>query len=197
MKFLRVVRGGVICLLVAVCGTLPTQAQQAKSGQAQQGAEPSIVRMGVINLEEIDQKAALFKSIRAQMEQYRTAFQAAIKSEEDELRKADKELARQRAILSAEAYAEERRKFEKSVVDFQRQAQQRKQNLSVVYNKAIVEAQTHLRKIVEQYAKENNIALVLRSDTVAYYLQALDMTGIILDRLDKAVPSIKVPKPEQ
>lgn len=194
MVFFRVVRGAAVCLLVAALGVLPAQAQQAKSGQ---GSDAGIVRMGVINLEEIDQKAALFKNIRAQMEQYRMSFQTAIKSEEDELRKADKELARQRAILSAEAYAEERRKFEKNVVDFQRQAQQRKQSLNVVYNKALVEAQGHLKKIVEQYAQENNIALVLRSDTVAYYLKGLDMTGIILERLDKAVPTIKVPKPEQ
>lgn len=191
MAFYRVVRGALVCLLVGMVGVLPAQAQQAKPAQAQQTS------IGVINFEEIDQKAALFKSIRAQMEQYRVSFQAAIKSEEDELRKADKELARQRAILSAEAYGEERRKFEKSVVDFQRQAQQRKQNLNVVYSKALAEAQGHLKKVVEQYAKENNVALVLRSDTVAYYLGSMDMTGVILERLDKTVPSIKVPKPEQ
>ena len=197
MEFFRIVRGATVCLLVAALGVLPAQAQQAKPAQAQQKAESGVLRIGIINPEEIDQKAAVFRGIRAQMEQYRTSFQSAIKSEEDELRKADKELARQRAILSAEAYAEERRKFEKSVVDFQRQAQQRKQNLNVVYGKAVVEAQGHLKKVVEQYAQENSIALVLSSGSVAYYLQALDMTGIILERLDKAVPTIKVPKPEQ
>ncbi len=201
----NVMRSAAACLLVAVLAAVPAQAQQTKpaaqpktAAPAQLAAEePGVLRIGILDLEEINQKAAVFKSIRSQMEQYSASFSAAIKSEDDELRNANKELARQRTILSPEAYAEERRKFEKNVTDFQRLVEKRKQSLNAVHAKAVIEAENSLRKIIADFAKENSIALVLRSDTIVFYNKAMDMTAIVLARLDKVLPSVKVPQPEK
>lgn len=197
----QVMRSAVAGLLVAAVAAVPVLAQQTKpvqTVQAQQAqGDPGGLRIGILDLDEINQKAAVFKSIRAQMEQYSATFSAAIKSEDDELRNANKELARQRTILSPEAYAEERRKFEQSVTDFQRQVERRKQGLNAVHAKAVSEAEAALRNVIADFAKENSIALVLRSDTIVFYNTAMDMTGIILERLDKAMPSIKVSQPEK
>ncbi len=200
-----VMRSAVAGLLVAVLAAVPAQAQQTKpaaqpktTAQPQAAAtDPGSLRIGVLDLEEINQKAAVFKSIRSQMEQYSTSFSAAIKSEDDELRNANKELARQRTILSPEAYAEERRKFEKNVTDFQRLVEKRKQSLNAVHAKAVIEAEGALKKIIADFAKENSIALVMRSDTIVFYNRAMDMTDTILARLDKTMSSVKVPQPEK
>lgn len=205
MMFSKVMRSAAAGLVVAALAAVPAQAQQTKPAagaqpkttQAQATEDPGALRIGILDLEEINQRAAVFKSIRSQMEQYSTSFSAAIKSEDDELRNANKELARQRTILSPEAYAEERRKFEKNVTDFQRQVERRKQSLNAVHAKAVIEAETALKKIIAEFAKENSIALVLRSDTIVFYNRAMDMTDIVLTRLDKALPSVKVPQPEK
>jgi len=197
----RVMRSAVAGLLVAAVAAAPVLAQQAKpaqTAQAQQsGGDPGGLRIGILDLDEINQKAAVFKSIRAQMDQYGAVFSDAIKSEDDELRNANKELARQRTILSPEAYAEERRKFEQNVANFQRQVERRKQSLNAVHAKAVTEAENALRKIIADFARENDVALVLRSDTIVFYNKAMDMTGIILERFDKAMPNIKVAQPEK
>lgn len=200
-----VMRAAVACLLVAALAVVPAQAQQTKpaaqpksSAPAQPAAADSgSLRIGVLDLEEINQKAAVFKSIRSQMEAYSTSFSAAIKSEDDELRNANKELARQRTILSPEAYAEERRKFEKNVTDFQRLVEKRKQSLNAVHAKAVQQAETALKKIVAEFAQEKGIALILRKDTIISNHPDMDMTDIVLARLDKALPSVKVPQPEK
>lgn len=206
MRLTNVMRAAAAGFLVAALAAVPAQAQQTKPAaqpktttqQAQPAADESgVLRIGVLDLEEINRKAAVFKSIRSQMETYSASFSAAIKSEDDELRNANKELARQRTILSPEAYAEERRKFEKSVTDFQRLVEKRKQSLNAVHAKAVLEAEGTLRKIIADFAKENSIALVLRSDTIVFHNKAMDMTAIVLARLDKAVPSVKVPQPEK
>lgn len=200
-----VMRAAVACLLVAALAAVPAQAQQTKpaaqpktAAPAQPAAvDPGSLRIGVLDLEEINQKAAVFKSIRSQMETYSASFSAAIKSEDDELRNANKELARQRTILSPEAYAEERRKFEKNVTNFQRLVEKRKQSLNAVHAKAVIQAETALKKIIADFAKDNSIALVLRSDTIVFYNRAMDMTDTILAQLDKTMPSVKVPQPEK
>ena len=66
-----------------------------------------------------------------------------------------------------------------------------------MHAKAVLEAEGTLRKIIADFAKENSIALVLRSDTIVFHNKAMDMTAIVLARLDKAVPSVKVPQPEK
>ncbi|MDX9861033.1 MAG: OmpH family outer membrane protein [Rhodospirillales bacterium] len=188
-------RAAAAGLLVVALAAVPVQAQQTKTTQAAE--DSGALRIGILDLEEINRKAAVFKSIRSQMEQYSNSFSAAIKSEDDVLRNANKELARQRTILSPEAYAEERRKFEKNVTDFQRQVERRKQNLNAVHAKAVIEAETALKKIIADFAKEKSIALILRSDTIVYHNKTMDMTDIVLARLDKALPSVKVPQPEK
>lgn len=203
MILLRVMRSAAAGLVVAALAVVSVQAEplevaQAKSApKTQQGEAPDALRLAVIDLEEINRKAAVFKNIRSQMEQYSTTFSQAIKAEDDELRNANKELARQRTILSPEAYAEERRKFEKSVTDFQRQVERRKQSLNAVHSKAIVEAENALKKVIAEFAREQGIALVLRSDTIVFWTKAMDMTEIVLERLDKALPSVKVAQPEK
>jgi Skp family chaperone for outer membrane proteins len=195
MMLEKVMRAAAAGLLVVALAAVPVQAQQTKTTQAAE--DSGALRIGILDLEEINRKAAVFKSIRSQMEQYSNSFSAAIKSEDDVLRNANKELARQRTILSPEAYAEERRKFEKNVTDFQRQVERRKQNLNAVHAKAVIEAETALKKIIADFAKEKSIALILRSDTIVYHNKTMDMTDIVLARLDKALPSVKVPQPEK
>ncbi len=200
-----VMRAAVACLLVAALAAVPAQAQHTKPAAQPKAAAPTqpaavdagALRISVLDLEEINQKAAVFKSIRSQMEAYSASFSAAIKSEDDELRNANKELARQRTILSPEAYAEERRKFEKNVTDFQRLVEKRKQSLNAVHAKAVLQAETALKKIVAEFAQEKGIALILRKDTIISNHPDMDMTDIVLARLDKVLPSVKVPQPEK
>jgi len=190
MTYLQFSRLIVAGLLIAAAAAMPARAQQAKN-------DPGGPLMAVINLEEISRKALLFNSIRDQLEKYNADFNAVVQAEEDELRKADHELARQRAILAPDAYAQQRREFEKRVVEFQRQGQRRKQNLDAVRARAQIEANKALKQAIDEFAAENRITLILRSDLIAFFNPAMDVTPRVLERLDKKVPSIKVPQPEK
>ena len=139
----------------------------------------------MINLQRINREAKIFDSIRSQIDAYRKEFQAVIQAEEDELRKADRELARQRTILAPEAYAAERQKFEKRIVDFQRRGQKRKQDLDGARTRALVDANNIVRQVVADIATEYRVNLILRSDLVAYYIKAMDMTDVVLQKLKR------------
>ena len=182
----------VLCALAVLApATGPAAAQQ--SGTAKDDI-PSL-NMAVIDTEVIRHKSAAFKDIREQIGKYRTAIQADIQKEEVELRNAKQELARKRAILSPETFAEERRKFEERLVQVQRTVQKRKRDLERVGAEAVKKVEAVLNKIITDVANEQNLGLILRRRQTVLVAKNLDITPGVLKRLDTALPSLKVSDP--
>ena len=153
------------------------------------------IKIGIIDINLIIRDALAFNAIREQISKYRKVFQAEIQKEEDALRNANQELARQRTLLSAEAFAEKRRGFEKRVAGVQRLVQQRKQNLDRAQGAAMGKIQKTLNEIVSAFALEQDISLILRKDQTILASKALRVTKVVLDRLNVAMPTIKVAVP--
>ncbi len=182
----------VLCALaVLASATGPAAAQQ--SGTAED--DIPLLNMAVIDTEVIRRNSAAFKDIRAQIGKYRTAIQADIQKEEAELRSANEELARKRAILSPETFAEERRQFEERLVKVQRAVQKRKMDLDRVGAEAVRKVEVVLNKIITDVASERSLGLILRRRQTVLVAKDLDITPGVLKRLDTALPSLKVSDP--
>jgi outer membrane protein len=153
------------------------------------------IKIGVIDINMIIRDALAFKSIREQIGKYKKVFQTEIQKEEEALRNANKELTRQRTLLSAEAFAEKRENFEKRVAGVQRLVQQRKQNLDRAQGAAMGKIQKSLQEIVTAFALEQDFSLILRKDQTILASKALLITKVVLDRLNTAMPTIKVAPP--
>ena len=155
----------------------------------------SVAKIAVIDINLIIRDALAFNAIREQISKYRKVFQAEIQKEEEALRNANQELARQRTLLSAEAFSEKRRDFEKRVAGVQRLVQQRKQNLDRSQGAAMGKIQKRLNEIVTVFALEQDISLILRKDQTILAAKGLRATKVVLDRLNAAMPTIKVAAP--
>ena len=179
----------MICALLLTATVEPGMAQDTvREGTIR-------VKIAVIDMNEVRRNAVAVKDIRVQVEKFRVQFQDEITKEEEELRTSNQELGRQRAILSPEAFADERRKFEQRLAGVQRKVQQRKQNLDKALNDAMFIVQKSLNKIVVDIAKENNLTLVLRKEQTVLVATPLNITGVVLQRLDQAMPTVKVSEP--
>ena len=169
-----------------VLGTTPSCLAQATG---------SVAKIAVIDINLIIRDALAFNSIREQIGKFRKVFQAEIQKEEEALRNANQELARQKSLLSAEAFTEKRRDFEKRVAGVQRLVQERKQNLDRSQGAAMGEIQKRLNEIVTAFALEQDISLILRKDQTILAAKELRATKIVLDRLNAAMPTVKVVAP--
>lgn len=154
-----------------------------------------LVKMAVIDVQAILRNATAVKSVRTQIDKYRVSFQGEIEKEEKEIVTANEELGRQRAILAPEAYNDERRKFEGRVVDAQRLVQQRKQSLNEVLNQAMGEVQKVLNDVITELAKEHNFTLLFRKDQTILVTRELEITQVVLERLNQKLPDVKVRDP--
>jgi outer membrane protein len=146
----------------------------------------------VIDYQRILRDAAAAQSIRKQIEARRQAYQEEISKEEQRLHEADKAFAKQRSVLSTEAFAEKRRDFEQDVAEVQRLVQERRRELDSMAAAALNEVKEALIEIVTSIAEERGFNLVLPSSEVLFFARSLDLTEEVLAKLDARLPQVQL-----
>jgi Skp family chaperone for outer membrane proteins len=188
--------------LAVLVFAVPVQAQQKSQPEKAEPTKPEQLEtipiqipFAVLDVQKILRNAKAVKNIRDQITAYGTNFEKEIEKERNELRKANQELSRQRTILAPEAFAEERREFEKRVVEVQRLVQQRQRDLEKSRGTAMLVVNKSYVEIIAKLAAERNLAMIIRKNQTAFAAPTLDVTNVVLARLDKNLPTVKVAKP--
>jgi len=146
----------------------------------------------VIDYQKILREAAAARSIREQIERRRKAYQEEISKEEQRLHEADKAFAKQRSVLTPEAFAEKRREFEQEVAEVQRLVQERRRALDEASAEALNEVKKALIEVVTSIADERGFNLVLPSSEVLFFSRRIDVTEEVLGKLDARLPDVRV-----
>ncbi len=150
--------------------------------------------VAVIDYQRILRDATAARSIRDQIEARRKAYQAEISEQEERLHEADKAVARQRSVLTAEAFAQKRREYEQEVAQVQKMVQERRRELDSVSAAALNEVKTALIEVVTNLADERGFNLVLPSSDVLFFARRIDLTDQVLAELNERLPKVQVPK---
>jgi Skp family chaperone for outer membrane proteins len=112
------------------------------------------------------------------------------------LREADQELARQRSILSPEAYAKKRGDLEGRIASLQRDARARKRGLDKIFAQGMAQVQAELTEVAKEIAKEWGLDLVLTKTTVVLVRPKFELTEEVLRRLNARLPDLPAAQPE-
>jgi Skp family chaperone for outer membrane proteins len=147
----------------------------------------------VIDYQRILRDAKAARSIRDQVEARRKLYQEEIARQEQRLHEIDKELARQRSVLTPEALSEKRRDFEAQVAEVQRMVQERRRQLDQGAALALNEVRSAMIDIVGQLSDVRGFNLVLPTSGVLLFSPRIDLTEEVLTRLDSKLPNVKVP----
>ena len=158
---------------------------------AQSELPPAVA--AVIDYQRILRDAKAARSVRDQVESRRKLYQDEIASEEQRLHEVDKELATQRSILPADAFAQKREAFEVEVAAVQRMAQERRRQLDQVAAAALNEVRSAMIEVVGELAEARGFNLVLPTSGLLLFSPSIDLTVDAMARLDAKLPSVKVP----
>lgn len=175
----------VAALLLAVFGLIA-----AEPARAQGSSAPT---MAIIDVQEVFRESAAVKDLYQKLEVQRAKYRDELRSEEEALRAADQELARQRTVLSADAFAKKRGELERKVATLQREAQQRKRKLDQLLNEGMDQVRRELNKIATEIAEERDLDMILTKATVVVVKSKFELTGEALERLNKRLPATSVP----
>jgi Skp family chaperone for outer membrane proteins len=186
-KRLVVLRASLALMVLAALGWAQPWSQSHAAAQ-----ELPTAVAAVIDYQRILREAAAARSIRDQIEARRQVYQEEVSKEEQRLHEADKAFAKQRSVLSAEAFAEKRREFEQEVTEVQRLVQERRRELDRLSAAALDEVKRALIEIVTAMAEERGFNLVLPSSEVLFFARTLDLTEEVLAKLDEKLPDVRL-----
>jgi Skp family chaperone for outer membrane proteins len=151
--------------------------------------------IAIVDVQAIVQQSTAGKGIQKAVESHREASAKEFSGQEEKLRQGEQELARQRGVLSEEAFGKKRHDFEKQVGDFQREVQGRQKAIEQGYNEAIHTLLGSVMEAVAGLARDRGITLVLSKQQVIMSETAMDLTQEVLERVNKALPSVTVKIP--
>ena len=185
-------------------GQVPAPAQRpaapAAGNQPRAGADPTTVPLAsiaVIDMQAVLRQSTAAQALQKQFKAEQDSFQAAIEKQQKDLKVADEELEKTRSSMSADVFAERRRKLQERVSQVNGEFRLRRRQLEEVFNGAMAELQRNLNAVVEDVAKRHGVNMVLRKEAVLANLTALDLTQQTLDEFNRRVPVVKVVFPQR
>ena len=161
--------------------------------QVQPGEKLPPAVAAVIDYQRVLREAKAAKSISDQLEARRKLYQDQIAKEEQKPQDADKELAKQRGVLSAEALGAKREDLQKRAAELQKLVNDKRRQLGSVSSAALNDVRNAMLQVVGDLSGEHGFNLVLPSNTVLMFAPKIDMTDEVIKRLDEALPSVKIP----
>lgn len=186
-------RASCLLLLISLFICTSSWALDAKDGGNK--VAPSVV--AIVDVQRILQKSSAASSVKKQIEEKSSHFQAQIAKEEQSLRAKEKKLAALRETAVADKYAEAEQKLRERFLFVERHVQTRRKAFDHAYNKAMKEVRASLIFIVEAAAKERGVNLVVVKQQVIWSDQTIDITDIVLEELNKQLPDIVLEISEQ
>jgi Skp family chaperone for outer membrane proteins len=159
--------------------------------QSEAGAQdPGSPVFAIIDVQKVLRESTAVKSLSRSIEERKGKYQAELRTEEQALREADQELARQRSVLSAEAYVQKRSELEQKVATLQREAQKRKRGLERLFANGMGSVQNELAKVAKEIAEERGLDLILSKATVVIVKPKFEITDEAVQRLNERLPNV-------
>ena len=118
--------------------------------------------------------------------------QKSLLNEENALKKEESDLLSQKTILTKEEYQKKSDGLRKKVIDYQSQRRASLEQITTQRAEARQKLIEKLDPILKTYVKENDISLIIDKKNVLMGSTNLDITNIIIEKLNIELPSLSI-----
>lgn len=179
----------------AVLVVLFTIALHPPAGAMATETKPVSTIIIVVDTNRIQRDSLAGKAIVEQREKYQQAFSAEFDAQRRQLQKDEMELAKQKNLLSQQAFEQRTRAFTEEVASFQRRYQAAIKALENSAAKAHNELQRITIETTSELASEVGAGLVLHKQTVFLHDERMDVTDRVIERINSRTPTVAFPPP--
>ena len=151
-----------------------------------------VPRIVVIDRQTLLQRSAAGKDIFTQTQTMSKQMETQLRTEETQLQSEAVQLQQQLAILAADARAQREKDFTAKQQAFQTRVQQRQAQIQASFNAAARQVEVALDPILQAIMRERGANMVLDRSAVIVATSDVDVTTLALQRLDRALPRVKV-----
>ena len=111
---------------------------------------------------------------------------------EKDLKEEETDLLAKKTVLSKEDYTKKSDSLRKKVIDYQSQRRASLDKISTLRAKSRETLIKKITPIVDNYIKENSIAIVIDKKNMIGGLNEYDITKVIVEKLNKELPSLNL-----
>jgi len=111
---------------------------------------------------------------------------------ENALKKKESDLIVQKTVLTKEEYKKKTNDLRKKVIDYQSQRRTSLEKITTQRAEARQKLLEKLDPIMKTYIKENDISLIIDRKNVLMGNTNLDITNVIVEKLNKELPSLSI-----
>ena len=146
----------------------------------------------VVDYQRVLQEAAASRSIAAQMDVRRKAYHEEIEQQQQGLLEAERELAKQRSVLSQDAVNVRQQELEQEVQALRELTEKRRQQLEQVSAEAVSQVEVALFEVLTNLAEDRGLNVILPTSQVLFFSRQIDLTDEVLTQLDAKLSEVPV-----
>ena len=137
-----------------------------------------------------DSKAAL--SMKDQLTAVAKRYSEEDQKKQKAIQKQEEELLRQKSTLTPEAFLDRKNSFEKKVIEFNKNSQNKRRALAKAEKEAVNKIEDEVEAIVKDMIETEKITAVFRKTSVILSDNSIDITQKVVDELNKKLSSVTV-----
>jgi|SRR6185312_4321114 len=151
----------------------------------------------IVDVQQILRDSLVARNIQSQMSQRTERYTKEVTQQEDELRRVQDQLEKQRNVLAPEAFNAKMRDFQQRYDALDHGVQVTRQALQQAYNDAMTKVENTALQIIADIAAEKKANLVLTKAAVLFEAPGLDITQDVIRRLDVKLPLVTLSVPAE
>ncbi len=153
---------------------------------------PAFAQSFAVVDEQLFENAKAIQDVKRQIDEKREAFQAEVNEKESELVARDEALAKERDLISKEAFDEKAKAFRAQFVEAQQLLELRRNQLEKANIEATSKIRTEIEAIIAELAAEKGFDVAISRSRLLYANDSLDISADVLAELDKRMPTVEL-----
>ena len=151
----------------------------------------------VIDMKVVLSKSSAFTTLQKQIQNLEKNYKEEIQNEENLLKKEQEKLVAQKSVLSAEEFKEKEDTFKQKVNKIQGKVEKIRRELESTMAKGMQIIQQEAVKHMKEIAKKEGYLLVFDANTTVISADRINISNIVVDKLNKSLPKITVEKKKE
>ena len=151
----------------------------------------------VIDMKLVLAKSTAFMTLQKDIQKVEKSYKEEIQNEEDLLKKEQEKMLAQKSVLSAEEFKEKEDEFRQNVNKIQGKVEKIRRELESTMAKGMQIIQKEAVKHMKEIAKKEGYLLVFDANTTVISADRINISNIVVDKLNKSLPKISVEKKKE
>lgn len=151
----------------------------------------------VIDMKVVLAKSSAFMALQKDIQKLEKDYKEEIQKEESILKKEQEKMLAQKSVLSAEEFKDKEDEFRQSVNKIQGKVEKIRRELESAMAKGMQVIQQEAVKHMKEIAKKEGYLLVFDANTTVISADRINISNIVVEKLNKSLPSITVEKKKE